>query len=101
MPKMSESTHRYVDDKLRFAIEGLEAARGRAGAIADSTSFDGAMRILAECRTAAREDGEIDLIAGHLRAASRVLGRFRIGVAAKSVSAAIDLIDQALGGATI
>lgn len=37
MPKMSESTHRYVEDKL-------------AGS--DSANFDGALGILAECRSA-------------------------------------------------
>jgi hypothetical protein len=86
----------FVDKHLAEAVQKLGAARHSVPD--DTMNFDRALRVLEECRAAIQHTQDIDLVATHLRAASRALEHYCSGPTKACVSSAIHLIDKAIGG---
>ena len=98
MAEISKSTHKSVDMKLSEASETIRSARELVPQ--PRVDVDRALRVIDECRAAIGTTDDIDTVVKHLRAASRALEHHCAGPSKICVSAAIRLIDQAIGGAT-
>jgi hypothetical protein len=98
MATISEAMHAYADAKLAKAAELIDASRRSIPTPPEYLNFDGALRIVEECRSALETAWDLDTLVQHLRTAGANLRQFCGGPAEASVEAAINLIDQAIGG---
>jgi len=96
MAIIPDSSRTFVNEHLSDAAASIRAAR--TSVPDDQMAFDRALRVLDECRAAIQESADIDIVATHLRAASRALEHFCSGPTKACVSSAIHLIDKAIGG---
>ena len=98
MGTMSPAMHEYADAKLAKAAELLDTSRSSIPTPPEYLNFDAALCIVRDCRAALEGAWDVDTLVQHLRTASASLRQFCGGPAEASVEAAINLIDQAIGG---
>lgn len=98
MVMMTGASHRFVDQKLREAAEGIEKAQRETAAKKDHKNFEMAVRVIYECRTEIDQETENDAVIGHLKTAAVALEAFNGGDSAASVQAAMrsirDIVDK-------
>ena len=98
MVMMTGASHRFVDQKLREAAEGIEKAQRATAAKKGYKNFEMAVRVIYECRTEIDQETENDPVIGHLKTAAVALETFNRGDAAASVQAAMrsigDIVDK-------
>jgi hypothetical protein len=75
MVMMTGASHRFVDQKLREAAEGIEKAQRETAAKKGYKNFEMAVRAIYECRTEIDQETENDAVIGHLKTAAVALAR--------------------------